>query len=172
MLHGDTNKTGGLPYVGNVPGNTRLNIPPLTLNDGPQGFRDNASPGTTTAWPSGLTMAASFDKDIMFEWGSGMGKEFKAKGSNVQLGPGLCLARAWDATRRHLQCRAYRGTCRLQCLTTCVCRRATQRPQLRVRRWRGARSPTTRSRRKKADVWPLPLTPSGGARRIRSLGPT
>ena len=93
MLHGDTNKTGGLPYVGNVPGNTRLNIPPLTLNDGPQGFRDNASPGTTTAWPSGLTMAASFDKDIMFEWGSGMGKEFKAKGSNVQLGPGLCLAR-------------------------------------------------------------------------------
>ena len=83
------NKTGGLPYVGNVPGNTRLNIPPLTLNDGPQGFRDNASPGTTTAWPSGLTMAASFDKDIMFEWGSGMGKEFKAKGSNVQLGPGL-----------------------------------------------------------------------------------
>ena len=67
MLHGDTNKTGGLPYVGNVPGNTRLNIPPLTLNDGPQGFRDNASPGTTTAWPSGLTMAASFDKDIMFE---------------------------------------------------------------------------------------------------------
>ena len=101
MLHGDTNKTGGLPYVGNVPGNTRLNIPPLTLNDGPQGFRDNASPGTTTAWPSGLTMAASFDKDIMFEWGSGMGKEFKAKGSNVQLGPGLCLARTWDPTRRH-----------------------------------------------------------------------
>ena len=38
-------------------------------------------------------MAASFDKDIMFQWGSGMGKEFKAKGSNVQLGPGLCLAR-------------------------------------------------------------------------------
>jgi beta-glucosidase len=100
MLHGHTNRTGcpgptcaGLPYVGNVPGNARLNIPPLTLNDGPQGFRDNLSPGTTTAWPSGMTMAASFDKDIMFEWGSGMGKEFKAKGSNVQLGPGLCLAR-------------------------------------------------------------------------------
>ena len=68
MLHGDTNKTGGLPYVGNVPGNERLNIPPLTLNDGPQGFRDNANPGTTTAWPSGLTMAASFDKDIMFDF--------------------------------------------------------------------------------------------------------
>merc|ERR1719408_187451 len=29
----------------------------------------------------------------MFEWGSGMGKEFFGKGSNVQLGPGLCVAR-------------------------------------------------------------------------------
>ncbi len=106
MLHGDTNKTGGLPYVGNVPGNERLNIPPLTLNDGPQGFRDNANPGTTTAWPSGLTMAASFDKDIMFEWGSGMGKEFKAKGSNVQLGPGLCLARARAFAMRPGSCSA------------------------------------------------------------------
>ena len=36
MLHGDTDAEAGRPYVGNVPGNTRLNIPPLTLNDGPQ----------------------------------------------------------------------------------------------------------------------------------------
>ena len=28
------------------------------------------------------------------EWGTGMGKEFRAKGSNVQLGPGLCLDRS------------------------------------------------------------------------------
>ena len=139
MLHGDTNKTGGLPYVGNVPGNTRLNIPPLTLNDGPQGFRDNASPGTTTAWPSGLTMAASFDKDIMFEWGSGMGKEFKAKGSNVQLGPGLCLARTRDSTgHRSVRSSPVRKYC---CLPICWCRRPAQRPQLRVRRRRGARKP-------------------------------
>lgn len=58
-----------------------------------QGFRDNNNPMTTTAWPSGLTMAASFDVDAMLEWGTGMGKEFFGKGSNVQLGPGLCLAR-------------------------------------------------------------------------------
>ena len=38
-------------------------------------------------------MAASWDVDAMKEWGIGMGKEFHAKGANVQLGPGLCLAR-------------------------------------------------------------------------------
>ena len=26
-------------------------------------------------------------------WGKGMGEEFLAKGANVQLGPGMCLAR-------------------------------------------------------------------------------
>lgn len=29
----------------------------------------------------------------MFEWGNAMGEEFRGKGANVQLGPGLCLAR-------------------------------------------------------------------------------
>ena len=29
----------------------------------------------------------------MLAWGDGMGKEFFAKGANVQLGPGVCLAR-------------------------------------------------------------------------------
>ena len=86
-------KTARCAYVGNVAPNARLRIPPLTMNDGPQGFRDNKHPGTSTAWPSGLTMAASWDVAAMEEWGVGMGKEFRAKGSNVQLGPGLCLAR-------------------------------------------------------------------------------
>jgi beta-glucosidase len=80
-------------YVGNIAKNDRLQIPPVTMNDGPQGFRDDNFQGSTTAFPSGLTMAASFDVDAMFEWGQGMGKEFYAKGANVQLGPGLCLAR-------------------------------------------------------------------------------
>ncbi len=80
-------------YVGNIVGNERLGIPPVNMNDGPQGFRDNASPGTSTAWPSGLTMAATWSVDAVRSWGEGMGKEFYAKGANVQLGPGLCLAR-------------------------------------------------------------------------------
>ena len=49
--------------------------------------------GSTTAWPSGLTVAASWDTNTMRAWGESMGKEFFDKGANVQLGPGVCVAR-------------------------------------------------------------------------------
>lgn len=100
MLHGPATgdccsctTSASCAYVGNINPIARLGIPPTNMNDGPQGFRDNVHPGTTTAWPSGLTMAATWDVAAMKEWGIGMGKEFYAKGANVQLGPGLCLAR-------------------------------------------------------------------------------
>ena len=83
----------GCAYTGNVVGNTRLGIPPLHLNDGPQGFRENTHPGTTTQFPSGLAVAASWDVAAMESWGRAMGAEFFAKGANVQLGPGVCVAR-------------------------------------------------------------------------------
>ena len=70
-------------YVGNIAPNARLGIPPVTMNDGPQGFRaPDKLGGTSTAWPSGLTIAASWDVDAVEEWGAGMGKEFYAKGSS------------------------------------------------------------------------------------------
>lgn len=47
------------PYVGNVPSLPRLGIPALKYNDGPQGFRDDANPGTSTALPCGLSIAAT-----------------------------------------------------------------------------------------------------------------
>ena len=89
MLYG----TKGSKYVGYVPGISRLNIPALKYNDGPQGFRDDSMFGSTTAWPSGLTVAASWDTNTMRAWGESMGKEFFDKGANVQLGPGVCVAR-------------------------------------------------------------------------------
>ncbi len=83
-------------YIGNVNANTRLGIPALKLNDGPQGFRcksGDCPPGSTTAWPSGMTVGATWDLDLAGQWGTLMGKEFYDKGANVQLGPGLCVAR-------------------------------------------------------------------------------
>ena len=80
-------------YTGNVEGNTRLGIPPIHMNDGPQGFRDSVYPGTSTQFPSGLALAASWDVSAVEAWGAAMGSEFRAKGANVQLGPGVCLAR-------------------------------------------------------------------------------
>ena len=88
MLHG-----AGGGYVGNVPAIERLSIPAITMNDGPQGFRDNAHVGTTTSFPSGLTIGATFDVAAASLWGTTMGQEFFDKGANVQLGPGMCLAR-------------------------------------------------------------------------------
>jgi beta-glucosidase-like glycosyl hydrolase len=40
-----------------------------------------------TAWPAGVTVAATWNKGLMYERGLGMGNEFKGKGANVALGP-------------------------------------------------------------------------------------
>ena len=86
LFHGSC---GG--YTGNVCGNDRLGIPQIKMNDGPQGFRGDA--GKSTAWPCSLAIAATFDPAASLAWGKGMGDEFYRKGANVQLGPGICLAR-------------------------------------------------------------------------------
>ena len=101
MLHGPSGQAqectshATCAYTGNVAPNERLGIPPINMEDGPQGFRTPHSRpgGSSTAWPSGLTVASSWDIDLIHEWGAGMGREFYAKGANVQLGPGLCVAR-------------------------------------------------------------------------------
>eukprot|EP01043_Picozoa_sp_COSAG02_P009004 COSAG02_NODE_299_length_25349_cov_53.762020_6_plen_224_part_00 len=49
--------------------------------------------GTSTQWPSGLTIGATWDPAMAALWGRAMGAEFKAKGANCQLGPGLNVAR-------------------------------------------------------------------------------
>ena len=78
-------------YTGCLPGVARLGIPEMRMNDGPQGFRGPA--GTSTQWPSGLTVAHSFDRALFREWGEGLGAEFAAKGANVMFGPGLNVQR-------------------------------------------------------------------------------
>ena len=83
LLHG----TGWVPwsgYVGATAGDKKQHIPPLLLNDGPQGFRCNGlgkcPGGTSTQFPSGLTVAATWDANATKAWGTAMGKEFYAKG--------------------------------------------------------------------------------------------
>eukprot|EP01064_Diplonema_japonicum_P001745 TRINITY_DN1115_c0_g4_i1.p1 TRINITY_DN1115_c0_g4~~TRINITY_DN1115_c0_g4_i1.p1 ORF type:complete len:683 (+),score=194.66 TRINITY_DN1115_c0_g4_i1:52-2049(+) len=91
MLHGSDYLTHD--YVGTIDGVKRLGIPAITMNDGPQGFRAVGHPGTSTQWPSGLTAGASWDVEISRLWGTTMGREFYLKGANIQLGPGVCVAR-------------------------------------------------------------------------------
>lgn len=62
MVHG----YGG-PYVGDVPANTARGIPPLNLEDGPQGVADGVT--QVTCWPSALTVVQSWNETAMNLYG-------------------------------------------------------------------------------------------------------
>ena len=79
-------------YTGQLAGIPRFSIPSIALNDGPQGFRAKV-PGTSTAWPCALNMAATWDVDLTTRWGAAMAREFRDKGTSVLLGPGVNVIR-------------------------------------------------------------------------------
>ncbi|TLD23577.1 glycoside hydrolase family protein [Venturia nashicola] len=72
--------------VGNTGPVPRLGFPSLCLQDGPLGLRfaDNA-----TAWPAGVTVGATWNKDLMYKRGQAHGLEARLKGVNVILGPSM-----------------------------------------------------------------------------------
>ena len=82
-------------YVGNTPPVARLGVPSLRMQDSAGGFRTYWTPlvGTVTCWPSLLSMAATFDRDIVHKFGVALGTEFKAKGANAILGPSINVHR-------------------------------------------------------------------------------
>ena len=89
LLHGSASN-----YTGATTAIARLGVPRLLLNDGPQGFRTpEALDGTSTAFPSGLAVAATFDDQLAATWASTIASEFAKKGATVLLGPGLNVAR-------------------------------------------------------------------------------
>ncbi|UJO21588.1 putative beta-glucosidase M [Fulvia fulva] len=70
-------------FTGNV---SRLNFPGICLNDASSGVRlsDTAK---VNGYPAGLSVGASWDKGLAWWRANYIGKEFKAKGVNVALGP-------------------------------------------------------------------------------------
>jgi beta-glucosidase len=62
---------------------TRLGVGGLHMSDGPVGVRS----GKSTAWPASVSTAASFDPAMVERIGKAIGRETKAKGKNVILGP-------------------------------------------------------------------------------------
>ena len=69
--------------------NEVLGIPGFVMSDGPHGVRFVDA----TSFPTGIAMAASWNKDMMFDIGRAMGREFHAYGKHQQLGPALDLCR-------------------------------------------------------------------------------
>jgi beta-glucosidase len=67
----------------------RLGIPPLNMADGPLGVRwDNS-----TALPSGILLGATWNPEIVTEFGRVLATETKAKGRHVILAPCVNIAR-------------------------------------------------------------------------------
>lgn len=73
----------------------RLNIPSVTVSDGPNGIRGtrffNSTP--SNCFPCGTALAATFNKDLLEEAGRLMSVEAKMKGVHCILGPTCNIAR-------------------------------------------------------------------------------
>ena len=82
---------GGAGYVVGVP---RLGIPDIQMSDAAYGVRSSGENGRySTALPSNLGAAASWDLEAAWEYGALIGRELRAQGYNMGLGGGVNLTR-------------------------------------------------------------------------------
>jgi len=82
---------GGAGYVVGVP---RLGIPDIQMSDAAYGIRNSGENGRySTALPSNLAGAASWDLDAAYEYGALIGRELRAQGYNMSIGGGVNLTR-------------------------------------------------------------------------------
>ena len=82
------------PYRANqagfVRGNKRLGIPDVFIADGESGVNISWE---TTAFPSKVSLASTFDRKSAFEYGQARGREAKAGGIHILLAPRVNIAR-------------------------------------------------------------------------------
>ena len=69
----------------------RLGIPAIRIADGPQGVRNNTK---STLYPCGILTAATWNRDLAYKMGEGLGRDAKARGVSIMLGPGVNIYRA------------------------------------------------------------------------------
>lgn len=69
----------------------RLGIPEIKMSDGPQGLRND---GKTNAMPCGILLAATWNKNLAEDYGKALGKDAKARGVHILLGPGVNIYRS------------------------------------------------------------------------------
>jgi len=86
-----------LDYIGGtgfaVRSEPDLKIPALEMSDGPYGVRSNLGfPSTTFA--AGISLAASWDRSLAADVGSGIGRDARARGVHFMLGPGVNIYRS------------------------------------------------------------------------------
>ena len=85
------NSNGGAGYVPGIP---RLNIPPIQMSDAAYGVRMSGVNGRySTALPSDIAGAATWDLEGAYEYGALIGRELRSQGYNMSLGGGVNLTR-------------------------------------------------------------------------------
>jgi beta-glucosidase len=75
-------------YIQAIP---RLGLSALRMSDGPLGVHDY---GPTTAYPAGISLAASWDTELARRVGESMGRDARARGVHFILAPGMNMYRA------------------------------------------------------------------------------
>lgn len=103
LLHGNGMPGWGKPrpnaYLGNggagfVLGFPELGIPIIQMSDAAYGVRSSAENGRySTALPSNLAAASSWDPQAACEYGALIGRELRAQGYNMTLGGGVNITR-------------------------------------------------------------------------------
>lgn len=82
---------GGAGYVVGIP---RLGIPGIQMSDAAYGVRMSGENGRySTALPSDVAGAASWDLNAAYEYGALIGRELRTQGYNMSLGGGVNLTR-------------------------------------------------------------------------------
>ena len=75
-------------YIREIP---HLGLPAVRMADGPQGVRNNTR---STLYPSGVAAAATWDTDLIEKMGVSLGKDSRARGVHILLGPGANIYRS------------------------------------------------------------------------------
>ncbi|KAF2798415.1 glycoside hydrolase family 3 protein [Melanomma pulvis-pyrius CBS 109.77] len=81
--------TGGSdvgPCIGNIGPVERLGFRGLCFSDGPIGVN---RADLVSVFPSGITAAAMWDRELLYQRGLAIGSEFRGKGAHVMLGPSI-----------------------------------------------------------------------------------
>ena len=75
----------------------RLGIPSISMLDGPHGIRMDVAAGRTpnpaTSFPTGVSMASSWNPELVERVGAALGEETRAKDIDILLGPTLNIVR-------------------------------------------------------------------------------
>lgn len=85
-----------IDYIGGykgfyIRGIERLGVPEIKLTDGPVGTHKD---GRSTAYPAGVLTASTWNKGLIYELGKQLGRDSRARGVHILLGPGVNIVRS------------------------------------------------------------------------------